>query len=102
MFCCWLLVLCDGLRQTEAAMPAKPVAVAVLLLVSHGARLAVVAIGLAEGQRGRKTHLGRSDLAQEDVWRKDARWPPQAKQQTMVEHGVHRSEWQSTELVERG
>ena len=41
---CWLLGLCDCFRQTEAAISAKPVAVAVLLLVSHGARLAVVAI----------------------------------------------------------
>ena len=57
-------------------MRAKPVAVAVLLLVLHGARLAIVAM---EGQRDRKTHLGRSDLAQKVFWTRDARWPPQAK-----------------------
>ena len=37
VFCCWSLGLTDGLRQTDADMPDKPVAVAVLLLVSHGA-----------------------------------------------------------------
>ena len=49
VYCCWLLGLCDSLRQTEAAMPAKPLAVAVLLLFSRGARLAVVAICLVKG-----------------------------------------------------
>ena len=86
VFCCWLLGLCDGLRQTEADLQAKPVAVAVLLLVSHGARLAVVAICLVDGQRDGKTHLGRSDLAPKIVWRRDARWPPQATPE-LVESG---------------
>ena len=51
VFCYWLLSLFDGFRQTDTAMPAESVAAAVLPLVSHGDRLAVVAICLMEGQR---------------------------------------------------
>ena len=62
--CCMCLVgLCDGLRLTEVAMPAKPVAVAVLLHIAHSARLAVVAIRLVEGQGDRKPHLCHRDVA---------------------------------------
>ena len=64
VLCFRLLGFCSVFRQTDAAMRAKPVAVAVLLLVSRGARLAVVAIFLVES---RKTNLGRSDLAPKKV-----------------------------------
>ena len=84
--CYWLLGLCDGLQQTDAAMPAYSVVVVVLLLVSHGARLAVVAICLVEGQRDRKKHLSRIELAPKVVWRRDARWPTQAAPE-VVERG---------------
>ena len=55
VFCCFLLGLLRRLIQTEAAISAKPVAAAVLLLVSHDTRLAVVAIfapgGRPKGQK---------------------------------------------------
>ena len=78
VFCCWLLSLCDSVRQTDSATAAKPLAVADLLHVSRGARLAVVAICLLKGQRDRNTDLSRSDLAPKAVWRRDARWSTQA------------------------
>ena len=78
VFCCWLLGLCDRLRQTDGAMPAYPVAAAVLLLGTRGARLAVVAMCLVECQRHKKTLLGRSYLAPKVVWRRHERWSTQA------------------------